>query len=325
MELEYDVVVVGAGPAGLSVGIECKKQGLKCLIVDKGSLVNTIRRYPTYAVFFSTPELLELGGIPFPAINKQPNRHEALKYYLKVSEYFGLNFKLYTEVLGIDRQHNGFLVKTSAETFRARKVVVSIGYYDNANQLNVPGENLPHVSHFYTEPFPYVGRKVLVVGGSNSAGEAALDLYRNGVDVTLVHRGNELYHKMKYWVRPDLENRIKQGVIKAYFNTKVREIRNFEVQVERENEQFALEADHILALIGYHPDVSFLLKIGVNFDPETYVPIFNEKTLESNIEGLYLAGTVLTGKNTSKIFIENSRYHGGVIVQDILSKGQTNG
>lgn len=323
MQSSYDVVVVGAGPAGLSVGIACKKQGLKCLIIDRGSIVNTIRRYPTYAVFFSTSELLELGGIPFPAINKQPTRQEALKYYLKLTEYFGLEFELYTEVLGIEKQEGLFSIHTSKGNVQAKKVVVSIGYYDQSNRLKVPGEDLPHVSHFYTEPFEFAGRKVLVVGGSNSAGESALDLYRNGVEVTLVHRGSELYHKMKYWVRPDLENRIKQGSIKAHFNTTVKEIRDGEVELQTGSETHTVAVDHVLALIGYHPEVSFLEKIGVAFDAETYVPVFDENTLESNIGGLYLAGTVLTGKNTSKIFIENSRHHGGVIVDDILKQSQS--
>lgn len=320
MEATYDVVVVGAGPAGLSVGIECEKRGLSCLIVDRGSLVNTIRRYPTYAVFFSTSELLELGGIPFPSISKQPTRQEALKYFLKITQYFNLKTSLYTEVQSIDRDGDGFAVHTSKGSLMAKNVVVAIGYYDNSNKLNIPGEDLPHVEHFYTEPYPYVGRKVIVVGGSNSAGEAALDLYRNGVDVTLVHRKSELYHKMKYWVRPDLENRIKKGEIKAYFDATLSEIGRDKVWLNTPDGPIELEANHVIALIGFHPDVSFLEKIGVQFDTETYVPSFNDETLESNVKGLYLAGTVLTGKNTSKIFIENSRHHGKMIIDGILGE-----
>jgi putative YpdA family bacillithiol system oxidoreductase len=314
----YDIIVVGAGPTGLSVAIEAKKNNLSCLLVDKGSLVNTIRRYPTYAVFFSTSELLELSGIPFPAINKQPTRQEALKYYTKLVEYFNLDFSLYNEVKGIEKVEDQFDVKTAKGLLKAKKVVVAIGYYEKHNKLNVKGQDLAHVKYFYDEPFPYTGQNVVVVGGSNSASEAALDLYRNGAKVTLVHRQNELYHKIKYWVKPDLENRIKEGSIKAYFNSKVAEIREGELDVETQDEKITLKANHVLALIGYHPDVNFLESVGVNFSEETYVPVFNENTLESNIEGLYLAGTVLTGKNTGKIFIENSRHHGKLIVDSIL-------
>ncbi|MBI1184121.1 YpdA family putative bacillithiol disulfide reductase [bacterium] len=316
----YDIVVVGAGPAGLSVAIEAGKNNLSCLLIDKGSLVNTIRKYPTYSVFFSTSELLELGGVPFPAVSKQPTRQEALRYYTKLVEYFKLEHSLYNTVEKIEKVDKHFMIKTTKGMFEATQVVVAIGYYDKYNKLNVPGEDLPNVSHYYIEPYPYVGRKVVVVGGSNSAGEAALDLYRNGAEVTMVHRGAELYYKMKYWVRPDLENRIKEGSIKAYFNSTVLEILPEKMRIETPDGQKEIDAQHVLALTGYHPDVSFLSKTGVLFDPETYVPQYNAETLESNIAGLYLAGTVLTGKNTSKIFIENSRHHGKLIVADILKK-----
>lgn len=315
-----DIIVVGSGPAGLSVAIESSKKGLSCLVIDKGSLVNTIRRYPTYAVFFSTSELLELGGIPFPAISKQPTRQEALRYYTKIAEYFNIEHSLYNKVDNIKKVDGVFELETTKGVFKARNVVVAIGYYERYNRLNVKGENLPHVSHFYTEAFPFVGRDVVVVGGSNSAGEAALDLYRNGAKVTLVHRKEGLYHKMKYWVKPDLENRIKEGAIKAYFNSVVKEIGHDYMVVSTENGERNIKADHVMALIGFHPDVDFLKNIGVAINEETFVPDFSEKTLESNIEGLYLAGTVLTGKNTSKIFIENSRHHGKLIVDGILAK-----
>ncbi len=316
----YDIIVVGTGPAGLSVGIEASKNNLTCLLIDKGSFINTIRRYPTYAVFFSTSELLEIGGIPFPSVSKQPTRQEALKYYTKVSEYFNLKFSLYNAVNDIVKLNNGFVVNTQKGLFNAKKVVVATGYYDKYNKLNVPGENLEHVRHFYDEAYHYVGENVLVVGGSNSAGEAALDLYRNGAKVTLVHRGAELYYKMKYWVKPDLENRINEGSIKAYFNSQVVEIKADAVIVKTQSGNVEIECNHVLSLIGYHPDVEFLAKVGIHFNHETFVPVFNDQTLESNIEGLYLAGTVLTGKNTSKIFIENSRHHGKLIVHHILTK-----
>lgn len=316
----YDVIVVGAGPAGLSVAIEAKKNGLSCLLVDKGSLVNTIRRYPTYAVFFSTSELLELSGIPFPAINKQPTRQEALRYYTKLVEYFNLDFSLFNNVSDIKKQQSHFEVKTAKWPLKAKNVVIAIGYYEKHNKLNVVGENLPHVKYFYDEPFAYTGQKIVVIGGSNSASEAALDLYRNGAKVTLVHRQPELYKKIKYWVKPDLENRIKEGSILAHFNSTVTEIREGEIDIDSKKKRTTIEAEHVMALIGYHPDVEFLKKVGISFKQETFVPDYNENTLESNINGLYLAGTVLTGKNVSKIFIENSRHHGKLIVDSIVNK-----
>ncbi|MGB0429125.1 MAG: YpdA family putative bacillithiol disulfide reductase, partial [Bacteroidia bacterium] len=311
--------VVGTGPAGLSVGIEASKKGLNCLLVDKGSLVNTIRRYPIYAVFFSTSELLELGGIPFATISKQPTRHEALKYYTKITEYFKLKYSLYNRVDSIIKQADFFELNTEKGVFKAKNVVIATGYYDKYNKLNVSGEELPHVKHFYDEAFYYTGQKVVVIGGSNSAGEAALDLYRNGAKVTLVHRGAGLYSKMKYWVKPDLENRISEGSIEGFFNATVKKITSNSVLIHQNGEDKEITGSHVLSLIGYHPDVGFLQKVGVAFDSKTYVPHFDESTLESNIKGIYLAGTVQTGKKTSKIFIENSRHHGKTIIDAILA------
>lgn len=319
MKDRYDIAIVGAGPAGLSVAIEAGKKGLRSIVIDKGSLVNTIRRYPTYAVFFSTSELLELGDVPFPSVNKQPNRQEALRYYTKIAEHFKIEHSLYNEVKAISQKEFGFAIESSKGTIEARKVVVAIGYFEKFNMLNVAGEDQAHVTHAYTEAFSYSGREVVVVGGSNSAGEAALDLHRNGAKVTLVHRGEELYHKMKYWVRPDLVNRIKEGSIKAYFNTTVSEIGSDTVSLQGPQGAFSIPAHHVLALTGFYPDADFLAQVGVAFDSETLVPDFNEHSLESNVPGLYLAGTVLTGRFTSKIFIENSRHHGKSIVGHILA------
>jgi len=320
MNEEFDVAIVGAGPAGISVAIEAGRNGLKSIVIDKGSLVNTIRRYPTYAVFFSTSELLELGGIPFPSINKQPNRQEALRYFTKVAEHFGVRHSLYNTVHTISRSNAGFEIESDKGTIRARKVVIAIGYFEKFNMLKVEGEAQEHVSHFYTEAFAYTGREVVVVGGSNSAGEAALDLYRNGAKVTLVHRKAELYEKMKYWVRPDLANRIKEGSIKAYFNTVVTAIGQDHIELRQGEKEFSIKAEHVLALTGFHPDVDFLKMAGVSYNKDTYVPDFNEQSLESNVEGLYLAGTVLTGRFTSKIFIENSRHHGKLIIDHIVQQ-----
>lgn len=312
-----DILVVGAGPAGLSVGIAASKNRMSCLILDQGSVVNTIRRYPTYATFFSTSELLELDNLPFPSISKQPTRHEALRYYIKVAAYYKLNFQLYTQVLDISKHGEYFSVSTSKGTFSAKNVVVAIGYFEKYNALNVEGEELPHVTHYYSEAYHYTEQKVIVIGGSNSAAEAALDLYRNGAQVTIVHRQDQLREKIKYWIRPDLINRIKEGSIKAYFNSKVVGIKPESVELDTPDGIKEIEAQHVVALTGYHPEVSFLNKIGIEFDDETYVPNYNPKTFESNVKGLYLAGTVTSGKNTSKIFIENSRHHGGIIVSHI--------
>lgn len=312
-----DVLVVGAGPAGLSVGIAAAKNNLSCLILDQGSVVNTIRRYPTYATFFSTSELLELDKLPFPSISKQPTRHEALRYYIKVAAYHKLNFQLYTKVENIEKENDHFKVSTDKGVFFARKVVVAIGYFEKYNALEVEGEDLPHVTHYYSEAFHYSEQKVVVVGGSNSAAEAALDLHRNGAHVTVVHRQSQLREKMKYWLRPDLINRIKEGSITAYFNSKVMRIQPGSIDVETPDGLKNIQADHVVALTGYHPEVSFLKKVGVEFDQETYVPSYNPETFESNVKGLYLAGTVTSGKNTSKIFIENSRHHGGIIMAHI--------
>jgi len=252
--LIHDIVVVGAGPAGLSVAIEAGKKHKSCLVIDKGSLVNTIRRYPTYAVFFSTSELLELGGVPFPAVNKQPSRQEALRYYTKLAQYFKVQHALYQYVEKIEKKQNLFEITTNKAVFKAKNVVIAIGYYEKYNKLNVIGEDLEHVSHFYTEPYPYVGRKVTIIGGSNSAGEAALDLYRNGAQVSLVHRGEELYYKMKYWVKPDLENRIKEGSITAYFNSKVLQITPNQVLIETPKGQKNIETETSLPAGFYTPE-----------------------------------------------------------------------
>jgi thioredoxin reductase (NADPH) len=355
MNAPYDVICIGAGPTGLACAIEAKRAGLRPLVIDKGVLCNSIYHYPVNMVFFTTPELLEIGDLPFVSAAEKPNRVEALKYYRKCVEHYDLELHLgemVTRVEGADgdfRVHTRVVENVTAATelrdhggsshpaslpsaqfhekvYEARKLIVATGYYDLPNRLGVPGEDLPHVSHYYTEPHPFWRRDVVVIGGKNSAAEAALDLYRTGACVTLVHRRAELGSTIKYWVRPDIENRIKAGQIKALFNTHVVRITpesvhvvgplpevsaNLDRVVEQEK---VLPAVEVFALTGYHPDFDFLRQLGVNLDPETNKPALDPQTLESNVPGLYLAGVVIGGKHTSEIFIENGRFHGKQII-----------
>jgi thioredoxin reductase (NADPH) len=315
----YDLLCVGAGPTGLATAIEAKRVGLRVLVVDKGVLCNSLYHYPVNMVFFTTPELLEIGDIPFPCAAEKPTRVEALKYYRKVVEHYGLELRLGERVLKIEGADGGFRVFTrSAEGFSfsyaARKLVIATGYYDLPNCLGVPGEDLPFVSHYYTEPHPFWRRDVVVVGGKNSAAEAALDLYRTGARVTLVHRRAELGSTIKYWVRPDIENRIKAGQVRALFNTHVVSFADESVRVSGPDGEQVLPAAEAFVLTGYHPDFTFLRALGVELDAKTNKPALNPRTLESNVPGIYLAGVVIGGNHTSEIFIENGRFHGKQIV-----------
>lgn len=339
MNAPYDVICVGAGPTGLACAIEAKRAGLRPLVIDKGVLCNSIYHYPVNMVFFTTPELLEIGDLPFVSPAEKPNRAEALKYYRKCVEHYELELRLGELVTRVEGADGEFRVHTSAventvadkprdggenhqrgelsphkRVYEARKLIVATGYYDLPNRLGVPGEDLAHVSHYYTEPHPFWRRDVVVVGGKNSAAEAALDLYRTGARVTLVHRRAELGSTIKYWVRPDIENRIKAGQIKALFNTQVLRITPETVLVVGPGGEAALRAAEVFALTGYHPDFDFLRQLGVRLDPETNKPALDPQTLESNVPGLYLAGVVIGGKHTSEIFIENGRFHGKQII-----------
>jgi thioredoxin reductase (NADPH) len=307
----------------MACAIEAQRQNLSYTMLDKGSLVNSIRHYPTNSTFFSTAELLELDGLPFPTTTpgKRPTRAEALEYYLAVARKYDLNVQPFTPVNDVEQTESGFTVHTSKGPYQARFVVAATGYYDRPNYLNVPGEALPHVSHYYDEAYPYVGMDVAVVGGSNSAAENTLDLYQHGVNVKLVHHGEALKKSVKYWLKPNLENRIKEGSIPAYFNTQVKAIHEGKLElVEQNNETFFIPADQVFLMTGYHPDANFLRKLGVEIDDSTLKPAYNPDTYESNLPGLYLAGVVLAGHNTSEIFIENGRFHGAPIVADILKK-----
>ncbi|HEV1995675.1 MAG TPA: YpdA family putative bacillithiol disulfide reductase [Candidatus Acidoferrum sp.] len=316
----YDIVCIGAGPTGLATAIEAKRAGMRPLVIDKACLCHSIFRYPVNMVFFTTPELLEIGDLPLVCAAEKPTRIEALKYYRKTAEHYTLELRLYERVSRVDGQNGNFTVVTSTENgpeqrYQSKKIAVATGYYDLPNQLDVPGEDLPHVSHYYTEPHEYWNQDVVVIGGKNSSAEAALDLYRNGARVTLVHRNKELGASIKYWVRPDIENRIKAGQVKALFETRVKEITNDEVMVENGAGEKRLPARQVFAMTGYHPDYNFIESLGVQLDPESRKPALNPSTLESNVPGLYLAGVVTGGRHTGEIFIENGRFHGKQIIQ----------
>src|SRR6266700_5691767 len=314
MNPPYDMICIGAGPTGLACAIEAKRAGLRPLVIDKGVLCNSLYRYPVNMVFFTTPELLEIGDLPFVSAAEKPTRVEALKYYRKCVEHYDLELRLGETVMRVDGCDGDFRVHTrqengATEQCASRKLIVATGYYDLPNRLGVPGEDLPHVSHYYTEPHEFWNQDVVVIGGKNSAAEAALDLFRNGARVTLVHRRAELGSSIKYWVRPDIENRIKANEIRALFQTRVVCIEPDHVVVENAAGKRGLRARQVFALTGYHPDYEFLEKLGVRLDPATKKPSLNPETLESNVPGLYLAGVVIGGTNTSEIFIENGRFH----------------
>jgi thioredoxin reductase (NADPH) len=321
----YDLICIGAGPTGLATAIEGVRAGMKALVIDKGCLCNSIYRYPVNMYFFTTPELLEIGDLPLVCAAEKPTRTEALKYYRKAAEHYGLELRLYETVLRLEGHDGNFAVVTkdekgSEKRYNGKKVVIATGYYDLPNEMNVPGEDLPHVSHYYTEPHEFWNQDVVVVGGKNSAAEAALDLYRNGARVTLVHRNAELGSTIKYWVRPDIENRIKAGQVTALFNTRVNRITPEEVIVQNGGSERKLPARQVFALTGYHPDFTFIESFGVKLDAQTKKPALNPDTLESNVPGLYLAGVVIGGRHTSEIFIENGRFHGKQIVNALTGK-----
>jgi thioredoxin reductase (NADPH) len=325
----YDLICIGAGPTGLATAIEAKRAGIRPLVVDKGCLCNSIFHYPVNMVFFTTPELLEIGDLPLVTAAEKPTRVEALKYYRKAAEHYELEVKLFELVERVEGRDGAFGVVTrtadgAQRRYASSKIAVATGYYDLANKLNVPGEDLPHVSHYYTEPHPFWNEPVVVVGGRNSAAEAALDLYRNGAKVTLVHRDTQLGPTIKYWVRPDIENRIKAGQIQALFQTHVKEITPEEVVVTNGGGEKRLAATQVFALTGYHPDFAFMQSLGVRLDAVTCKPELNPETLESNVPGIYLAGVVIGGRHTSEIFIENGRFHGKQIIRALTAGKSVN-
>lgn len=319
---EYDVIIVGAGPCGLATAIEAQNEGLRYLVIDKGNITESIRRYPVNMVFFSTSENIEIGEVPFVSMGMRPNRTEALKYYRKVASHFDLNLQLFTCVEDISKKEDQFVVKTNKGTWTAKKVILATGYYDVPRFLGVPGEELPHVSHYYDEAFKYTRMKVVVVGGANSAIETALDLYRNGAKVSVVHIYDGLDSRAKYWIVPDLENRIKKNEVNAFFNHKVTRIDEQKVYVRnlKTNEASEIEADFVFLMTGYRPDSEFLTKIGVKLAGDHLIPELNAETFETNIPGIYMSGSIVGGEETAKVFIENGRLHGRSIIKDIVSK-----
>jgi thioredoxin reductase (NADPH) len=315
----YDVICIGAGPTGLACAIEAKRAGLRALVVDKGCLCNSLFHYPVNMVFFTTPELMEIGDLPMTTTGEKPTRGEALKYYRKAAEHYALELRLYESVERVTGADGKFTVHTRTavgeqKSYSARKIVVATGYYDLPNRLGVPGEDLPHVSHYYTEAHAYWGQDVVVVGGKNSAAEAALDLWRSGARVTLVHRHAELGASIKYWVRPDIENRIKAGQIAALFEAEIMRIEADAVLVKNARGSSRVPATAVFLLTGYHPDFDFLRGQGIALDESTMKPNCDAETLESNVPGVYLAGVILGGRHTGEIFIENGRFHGKQII-----------
>jgi len=314
----FDVVIVGAGPVGLACAIEAKREGLRPLVVDKGTLVNSIVGYPAGMEFFSTPELIEIGGYPFPVQQYKPSREDAIEYYRGVAARERLDVCLYEKVLEVRGDRGSFTVGTSRGEHQARNVVVVTGFFDQPNLLNVPGEDLPKVTHYYNEPFRYVRQKVAVIGARNSAAKAALDCYRHGAEVTLLVRSATLSDSVKYWIRPDLENRIKEGSIKAIFNTALVEVRESSLVVATPEGTQEIDNDWVLAMTGYHPDYDFLARLGMTFAEDRFrTPIFNDTTFETTRPGLYIAGTVCGGYQTNRWFIENGRFHAKQIARHI--------
>jgi thioredoxin reductase (NADPH) len=317
-----DVVVIGAGPTGLACGIELKKRGLTALLIDKGCVVNSLYHYPTNMVFFTTPELLEIGDIPMTSMGEKPTRTEALKYYRRVADHYKLNIHQYETVLRVTGSDGDFHISTEdrlhcTHRYRARKVVVATGYYDVPNRLNCPGEDLRKVIHYYKEPHPYYDHDVLVIGAKNSAAIAALELWWTGARVTLVHRGETISSSVKYWIKPNIENRIKNGEIPAYFKSAVTAIRPNEVDIDTPDGPITIKNDFVFAMIGYRPDLEFLGSMGITLQAKTQRPVTDPETLESEHKGIYLAGVIVAGMHTNEIFIENGRFHGQKIADAI--------
>jgi thioredoxin reductase (NADPH) len=320
-----DVLVIGAGPTGLACAIEAQRVGLRVLVLDKGCLVNSLFHYPANMTFFTTPELLEIGEIPFATANMKPTRPEALEYYRRVTEKFELKVLQYHWVKTVTGEDNDFRVTATDRSggihdFEARKIIVATGYYDLPNLLNIPGEDLPKVNHYYREPHPYYDSDVLVIGGKNSAAIAALELWRHGARVTLVSRGPQMHSNVKYWIKPDIENRIKNHEIGAYFKSCVTEIANDYVVIKTLQGSIELDNDFVFALTGYHPDYDFLQSLGIELSKEQCRPVCDPETLESNVPGIYVAGVIVAGAMTSEIFIENGRFHGKQIAAHLRLK-----
>lgn len=321
----FDVAIIGAGPTGLACGIELKKRGVSAVLFDKGCLCNSLYLYPRNMVFFTTPELLEIGDLPMTSLGDKPTRVEGLKYYRRVTEHYKLDVHQYEPVLGVDGGPGAFRLRTQDQygcphEYLVNRVILATGFYDIPNPIGCPGEDLPKVTHYYQESHPYWNTDVAVIGAKNSAAIAALELFWTGARVTMIHRGPGISSKVKYWIKPNIENRIKAGEVKAYFNTSVKEIRPAEIVLDTPDGELALKNDFVLAMTGYRPDLEFLASMGIALQPETQKPLTNAKTLESAREGIYLAGVIVAGMHTNEIFIENGRFHGRVIADAIAGE-----
>jgi thioredoxin reductase (NADPH) len=321
----FDVLVVGAGPTGMACAIEAQRAGFRSVLVDKGCLCNSIFHYPSHMTFFTTPELLEIGDIPFPSPNPKPLRNEALEYYRKVAQHYALDARLYRLVQSVTGGDGNFEVLTKdtfgrTATYHAKKVIVATGYYDLPNYLGIPGEEQPKVHHYYDDPHPYYDLDVTVIGGKNSAAIAALELWRHGARVTLIHHGPSMHRHVKYWILPDIENRIKHGEIAAHFNSRVTEIHADTITLETPQGKRTIPNDTVFALTGYHPDFDFLTDLGIRFEGKDRLPVCDATSLESNVPGIYLAGVIVAGSRTNEIFIENGRFHGRQIAEDLKRK-----
>ncbi len=321
MEKLFDVLIIGGGPIGLACGVEAQKQGLDYLILEKGALTNSIYNYPVNMTFFSTSDRLEMAGIPFMSIGNKPTRTEALEYYRRIYFYFKLKVNLYEAVHSLENKGDFFQVSTSKDTYRSKKIVLATGFYDLPNLMNVPGEELPKVLHYYKEPWPFIAQKVLVVGGANSAVDAALEIWRKGAEVSMVLLEDEVDENVKYWVRPDIMNRIKEGSIKAFTRSRVKEIKGHEVIIGTPDGDVTIENDWVIAMTGYKPNFVLLNQLGVKLSlDEKRQPCYDQANQESNVPGVYLAGVVCGGLNTREFFIENSLVHAESIMKDIAHK-----
>lgn len=317
----YSVLIIGAGPIGLACGIEAAKRNMSYLILEKGCLVNSLFHYPTNMTFFSTSDRLEIGDVPFVSHGDKPTRRESLEYYRRVKDAWKLNVNSFEKVLSIKKNTNGFEVKSEKNSYSAKKIIIATGFFDHPNKLNVTGEDLPKVKHYFDEAHPYAYLKIAVIGGGNSSVDAALETFRRGSQVTMIVREEKLKDSVKYWVRPDIDNRINEGSIKAFFNSEITSIKENEIDIQTPDGKVTIENDFVLAMTGYHPDFNFLKSVGIEINQSSEMsPVFDPETFETNVEGIFLAGVVCGGMETGKWFIENSRYHPEKIFNEIQKK-----